>query len=219
MQGPSRIGDDNRFVALVSVGGPSQDKKGSAGRLEIGSGNVVHEHCTINRATAAGGVTKVGSGNWIMAGCHVAHECVVGDDTVLANNVMLGGHVKISDGAVVGGGTGVHQHNRVGELAMVGFLSRLDQDVPPFAKFSAVGGTRLIGINKVGLQRAGHGDKVASVRDAMRILYHQGLSLDEACRFIAELARKEPFLAPFADFISHPTRNGLARPRPAGGRG
>src|SRR5882724_2000310 len=135
IEGRTRIGAQNRIFGFSSLGGPPQDKKyaGEATALEIGDRNTIREYCTFSCGTVQDtGATRVGSDNWIMAYVHIAHDCVIGDHTVLANTVQLAGHVTIGDWAVVGRMTGVHQFVRIGAHSMCGGGSALLQDVPPY---------------------------------------------------------------------------------------
>ncbi len=135
IEGHTRIGEDNRIFQFSSLGAAPQDKKyaGEPTRLEIGHRNTIREFCTFNVGTVQDrGVTTIGDDNWIMAYVHIAHDCVVGNQTILANNATLAGHVQVGDQAIIGGLTGVHQFSRIGAHVMAGFASRISQDVPPF---------------------------------------------------------------------------------------
>ena len=124
----------NRIFQFNSIGAVPQDKKyaGEPTELVIGDGNTIREYCTLNRGTAQDkGVTRIGSDNWIMAYCHVAHDCIVGDHTVFANHATLAGHVEIGDWTILGGFVGVHQFVKVGAHVMAGIASVVTQDVPP----------------------------------------------------------------------------------------
>lgn len=214
VQGPTVIGAGNDFHGQASIGGMSQAKVGtSAGRLAIGDNNTVREHVTISRASAAGASTRIGSGNWLMACCHVGHDCTIGDDTVIANATLLGGEVQVGDGAILGGGASVHQHCRIGTLAIIGGGTVVRHDVPPFANHAVAGERCIVDINRIGLQRAGHASMVDSVKRAYRLLYGKGLGIAEATRAVQELAVTEPFLAPLAEFLDGRSKFGLVRPR------
>ena len=135
IEGPTTIGRDNRIFSHAALGGAPQDMKyrGEPTQLVIGDRNTIREFCTLNRGTAQDtGVTRIGDDNWIMAYVHIAHDCPVGNQTILANNATLGGHVHLGDWVFVGGLTGVHQFVKVGAHAMAGFASAVTQDVPPF---------------------------------------------------------------------------------------
>ena len=135
IEGHTTIGEDNRIFQFASLGAAPQDKKygGEDTRLVIGHRNTIREFCTFNLGTAQDkGVTTIGDDNWIMAYVHIAHDCVVGNRTILANNATLAGHVQVADQAIIGGLTGIHQFVKVGAHVMAGFASHISQDVPPF---------------------------------------------------------------------------------------
>ena len=158
MDGPLRVGPSNRFFPYSSIGMISQDKKFRGERTEtvIGSGNTFREFVTVHRGTAGGGgLTRIGDDNWIMAYAHIAHDCIVGSHTVLANGATLAGHVLIEDHATVGAFSGIHQFCRVGRHAIVGGYSVVTQDVLPFSKTVSERETRVFGVNTVGLERHG----------------------------------------------------------------
>jgi UDP-N-acetylglucosamine acyltransferase len=178
--GWTSIGAGCRIFPHAAVGGEPQDKKfkrGDRTRLLIGENNIIREFVTVNCGTIdGGGVTRVGKSNLLMAYAHVAHDCQVGDDCVLANAATLGGHAIVEDRAVIGGLTGVHQFCRIGAMAMVGGCSRVIQDVPPYAL--CVGGPALIyNLNVIGLKRAGMvASHMKHLKEAFRILVHSGLA-------------------------------------------
>ncbi len=191
IEGRTTIGAGNHIFQFASVGAPPQDKKyaGEPTELVIGERNTIREFCTINTGTAQDrGVTSVGDDNWIMAYVHIAHDCRVGNGTVLANNATLAGHVQVDDFAIIGGLTGIHQFTRVGAYVMAGFASHISQDVPPFMM---VDGNPLAvrGLNLEGLRRRGFSaGRVAAIKQMHRLLYRQGLTLAAARAAIAELA-------------------------------
>lgn len=217
IEGRTRIGRENRIFQFCSIGAVPQDKKygGEPTALEIGDRNTIREFCTFNLGTAQdSAVTRVGSDNWIMAYVHIAHDAQVGDQTVLANNATLAGHVHVGDWVIVGGLTGVHQFVKIGAHAMVGFASAVSQDVPPFMM---VDGNPLAvrGFNVEGLRRRGFTPaRIAAVKQMHRLLYREGLTLDDARARIAALgvaspearAEVEAMLAFLAD-----ARRGIAR--------
>lgn len=191
IEGPTRIGRDNRIFAHAALGGAPQDMKyrGEPTRLEIGDRNTIREFCTFSRGTVQdGGVTRVGDDNWVMAYVHIAHDCRVGNRTILANAATLAGHVHIDDWVFLGGLTGVHQFCRIGAHAMTAFQSHVAQDVPPFM---TVAGNPLAvhGCNVEGLRRRGFTSaRIARVRQMHRLLYRDGLTLEQARAAIAALA-------------------------------
>jgi UDP-N-acetylglucosamine acyltransferase len=217
IEGHTTIGRDNRIFQFCSIGGEPQDKKyaGEPTRLEVGDRNTIRECCTFNVGTAQDdGVTRVGSDNWIMAYVHIAHDCQVGNQTILANNATLGGHVHLGDWVILGGLTGVHQFVKIGAHAMAGFASAVTQDVPPFM---LVDGNPLAvrGFNVEGLRRRGFGpERIASVKQMHRVLYRSGKTLEQARGEIEAIASSTPDahadVALMLDFLARSTR-GIAR--------
>ena len=195
IEGHTTIGPDNRIFQFASLGGAPQDKKyaGEPTRLQVGARNTIREFCTLNVGTAQDrGVTTIGDDNWIMAYVHVAHDCVVGDQTILANNATLAGHVQVGDYAIIGGLTGIHQFTHVGAHVMAGFASHISQDVPPFMM---VDGNPLAvrGLNLEGLRRRGFSPaRLAAIKQMHRLLYRQGLTLEAARSAIADLPALHP---------------------------
>jgi UDP-N-acetylglucosamine acyltransferase len=195
IDGRTTIGRDNRIFQFNSIGAIPQDKKyaGEPTELFIGDRNTIREFCTFNLGVpGAGGVTRVGHDNWIMAYTHIAHDCIVDNHTTLANNTTLAGHVHLADWVTVGGLTGIHQFVSVGAHAMVGFASAVSQDVPPFM---LVDGNPLAvrGFNVVGLRRRGFTpERIAAVKQMHKLLYRQGLTLEQARGGIEALAQDTP---------------------------
>lgn len=195
IEGHTTIGPDNHIFQFASLGAAPQDKKyaGEATRLEIGARNTIREFCTLNLGTAQDrGVTTIGDDNWIMAYVHVAHDCVVGHQTILANNATLAGHVQVGDYAIIGGLTGIHQFTHVGAHVMAGFASHISQDVPPFMM---VDGNPLAvrGLNLEGLRRRGFSpERITAIKQMHRLLYRQGLTLEAARSAIAGLPAVHP---------------------------
>ena len=217
IEGRTTIGRDNTIFQFNAIGAVPQDKKyaGEPSELVIGSGNTIREFCTINLGVqAAGGVTRIGNQNWIMAYCHIAHDCQVDDHTTLANNTTLGGHVHLADWVTIGGLTGIHQFVKVGAHAMVGFATAVSQDVPPFM---LVDGNPMAvrGINSVGLRRRDFSAaRLGRVKQMHRLLYRQGKTLEEARQAIADLAGDVPEAVPdvtlMNEFLAGASR-GIAR--------
>lgn len=211
--GRTRIGRGNRIFQFASVGEIPQDRKygGEATATEIGDGNVIREFVTIHAGTALDrGTTTIGDGNWLLAYSHIAHDCVIGNETTFSNNAQLAGHVIIADHAVLGGFVGVHQFCRIGAHAMVAAGSIVLQDVPPFVTASGYP-ARPHGTNSEGLRRHGFaaGDIVA-IRRAYKTLYRKNLPFDEARATIAAEAGKAPVLAVLAEFLET-SRRGIIR--------
>ncbi|MFQ5660618.1 MAG: acyl-ACP--UDP-N-acetylglucosamine O-acyltransferase [Gammaproteobacteria bacterium] len=214
IKGPTRIGRGNRIFQFCSIGDDPQDKKyqeEQESALEIGDGNTIREFCSINRGTGpGGGVTRIGDENWIMAYVHIAHDCIVGGHTVFANNATLAGHVVIDDYAILGGFTGVHQFCRIGSYSLTAISSVVVKDVPPFLIVS--GNTaRPNGLNREGLKRHGFSrDVVGKLRKAYKIIYRDGLNLNDALDGLEPLARDSSEVAGFINFIRESSR-GIVR--------
>lgn len=189
IEGPTTIGKDNKIFQFASVGAEPQDKKykGEPTTLTIGDRNVIRESCTINRGTSQDiGTTTIGDDNWIMAYVHIAHDCVVGNNTIFANNATLAGHVTIHDYAILGGFTLVHQFCHVGEYSFTGMGTALAKDLPPYVMaFGAPGIPR--GINSEGLKRQGFTDEERKqIKNAYKDLYRKKLSLEEAVEILSK---------------------------------
>ncbi len=213
VDGRTVIGARNTFAPFASIGGAPQDKKyaGEPTRLEIGDDNTIREYCTINTGTTQdGSLTKVGSNNWIMAYVHIAHDCVLGDHAIMANNAQLAGHVTVGDWAILGGMSGVHQFCRVGAHAFVGAGAIVTQDVIPYGM---IGGTPLstIGINSEGLRRRGFSvEGIAAIKAAYKTIFRDGLTLVEAIEKITPLTAHHNELKIMLDFMTMKGR-GLLR--------
>lgn len=183
IDGDTKIGRDNTFFQFSSIGAAPQDKKygGEPTRLEIGDRNLIREFCTFNRGTMQDhGVTRIGSDNWLLAYVHVAHDCQVGNHCIFSNNVQLAGHVHVGNWVVMGGMSGVHQFCKIGDHAMVGMNTSLTQDVPPFVLLNGNPATAH-GINIEGLKRRGYTrEQINAIRQAYKLIYKSGLTLDEA---------------------------------------
>ncbi len=207
--GHTRIGADNVIHSHCSLGDTPQDKKyrGQPTRLEIGDRNLIREFCTFNRGTEEDlGYTRLGSDNWVMAYVHLAHDCVVGDHTVLANHATLAGHVRIGDWVTLGGFVGVHQFVQVGAHSFCGIAAVITQDIPPHI---LVAGNPAAprGVNSEGLKRRGFTpEAIAGIKQAYRLLYRQGLSFEEAQQQIVALAATVPELQATVAFLAGSTR-------------
>lgn len=189
IEGPCRMGEDNEIYQFASVGAAPQDKKyaGEPTELIIGDRNVVRESVTINRGTIQDiGKTVIGDDNWIMAYVHIAHDCIVGNNTIFANNATLAGHVHIHDYAILGGFTLVHQFCHVGKYAFTGMGTSLGKDLPPY--ITAHGAPALPrGINNEGLKRNGFDvESISRVKQCYRMLYRQDLLFQQALLKIDE---------------------------------
>ncbi len=190
IEGPSTIGSGNTFHPFGRIGGSPQDKKyaGEDTRLVVGNDNMFREYVTLNRGTVQDrGETTLGDDNWIMAYVHVAHDCIVGSHTILANTTNLAGHVQIGDWVILGGYTGVHQFCKVGAHAMTGVGSVVLHDLPPYVMASG-DSANAHGLNSEGLKRRGFGkERISLLRKAYKLLYRSGLSFEEARTAIAAL--------------------------------
>lgn len=210
VEGPTTIGADNRIYPFASIGLAPQDKKyaGEATRLVIGDGNTIREYCTLNRGTVQDRrETTVGSDNWIMAYVHIAHDCVIGNHTILANNVTLGGHVHIDDWSILGGFSKVHQFCRLGGHCFIQMDAGVTKDVPPYV-IAAGMPAKPRGINSEGLKRRNFSaEDIRVITDAYRLLYRSDLLLAEARSELIERATSVPVLAPFADFLEASERS------------
>jgi UDP-N-acetylglucosamine acyltransferase len=195
LQGHTQIGRNNRIHPFCSIGGPPQDKKyaGEPTRLEIGDGNTIREYTTINTGTVQDtGITRVGSNNWLMAYVHIAHDCVVGDNTIFANNAQLAGHVAIGDWVILGGMTGVHQFVKIGAHAMTAGGTILVQDIPPYV-MGAGHPAAARGMNVEGLRRRGFSaETITALRRAYKTVYRDGLSLTQALEQLEAQIAEQP---------------------------
>jgi len=210
VQGPTRIGADNTIFQFASVGSAPQDKKykGEPTRLEVGDRNVIRECVTLNRGTTKDqGVTRIGSDNLFMAYAHVAHDCQVGSQCVLANNATLGGHVQLGDWVIMGGLSAIHQFCKVGAHAFIANNAAVTRDVPPYVM--AVGQPAgAHSVNAEGLKRRGFTpEQIRNIRNAFRLLYRSGLKLADATAQLEALAREQPELKPIVEFLPTSTRS------------
>lgn len=208
--GPTHIGRDNRIFPFSVIGAECQDKKyaGEPTRLEIGDRNVIREYCSLHRGTVQdGGVTRVGSDNWIMSYVHVAHDCRVGDNTIFANAASLAGHVTVENNVILGGFTLVHQFCRVGTYSFTAMGSVINRDVPPYVM---VGGpvSAPRGINIEGLRRRGFSaDRIRVIKKAYKVIYKSGLKLDEAREELTSMAEEHDDVRPLVEFLSKSQRS------------
>lgn len=178
----TKIGARNRIFEHAVLGGEPQDLKfkGEPSYLEIGDDNVVREFCTLHRANGEGETTRIGSRNFFMVGVHIAHNCVIGDDNILANEVALAGHITLEDHVFISNNVGAHQFVRMGRYAMVGGKSKIVQDVLPF--FITDGNpSRLRGVNSVGLRRGGFSEEERrALKDAYKLLFRSTMPIQDA---------------------------------------
>lgn len=210
IQGPCKIGKNNRFFPFSSIGDEPQDKKfhNEHTFLEIGDDNTFRENVTINRGTEdAGGITKIGSRNWIMAYVHIAHDCILGDDIIMANAASLAGHVTLENHAILGGFSLIHQFCRVGAHAFTSMGSVVNRDVPPYVTASGhMAEPR--GINSEGLKRRDFTpEQISNIKKAYRILYKSELRLQEALEQLGLLAESDSAIKPMISFIETSERS------------
>ncbi|MDB5795225.1 MAG: UDP-N-acetylglucosamine acyltransferase [Noviherbaspirillum sp.] len=217
IQGHTTIGCDNTFYQFSSIGAEPQDKKyaGEPTRLEIGDRNLIREFCTFNLGTAQdAGVTRLGNDNWILAYVHLAHDCQVGNNTIFSNNAALAGHVQVGDWVILSGFAAVHQFCKIGAHAFVGMNTSLTQDVPPFVLLSgnpaAPHGINIEGLKRRGFTRA----QIADIRNAYKLIYKSGLTLEEAKTALVKAELETPesaiHLRAMREFLDGSTR-GIVR--------
>jgi UDP-N-acetylglucosamine acyltransferase len=210
INGPTRMGSQNRIFQFASIGDAPQDKKymGEPTRLEIGDRNVFRESCTINRGTTKDkGVTSIGSDNLFMAYSHVAHDCVLGSNIVFANCATLGGHVEIGDWVIVGGMAGIHQFCKVGAHAFIAGGAVVTRDVPPYVMVAG-NPSEPNSVNSEGLKRRGFTpEQVRNVRNAFKVLYRSDLLLVDAVAKLSEAGRTQPEVQTLVEFIGRSERS------------
>lgn len=209
LQGPMTIGKNNKIFQYASLGAAPQDKKyaGEPTTLEIGDNNTIREFCTFNRGTAQDkGVTKIGDDNWVMAYVHIAHDCQIGNHTILANNSSLAGHVDMHDYAILGGFTLIHQFCKVGAHVITAVGSVIFKDIPPYVTAAGYD-AKPHGINSEGLKRRGFSpEALTQIKRAYKVLYRNGLSLEEAKQEILTMQASCPELKILSEFLGITTR-------------
>jgi UDP-N-acetylglucosamine acyltransferase len=214
LRGPMKIGRNNRIFQFASLGEISQDKTAKDDdptSVEIGDGNTIREYVTIQRGTLKdSGVTKVGDDNWIMNNVHIAHDCVVGSHTILANAVTFAGHVTIEDWVILGGFCAVHQHCRVGAHSFGAGAAIILRDVPPFIMAEGHP-ARARGINSEGLRRRGFApEEIDAIKDAYKLIYVSKKLMPEVKAGLAEMAKTSPHVGKMLEFIES-SKRALAR--------
>jgi UDP-N-acetylglucosamine acyltransferase len=209
IKGPTRIGKDNRIYQFSSIGEDPQDRKYAAEvtRLEIGDRNTIREFVTMHRGTKQDrGVTQIGHDNLFMAYTHVAHDCLIGNQVIMANGASLAGHVRLNSHAILGGFTLVHQFTQIGQYSFSAMGSAITQDIPPFVM---VGGrpTRPHGINSVGMERNGiAAEDIRLIRKAYKMIYKMNLRMEEAIERMEDLAGDSKELSEMVSFLRNVTR-------------
>ncbi|MBV9506384.1 MAG: acyl-ACP--UDP-N-acetylglucosamine O-acyltransferase [Acidobacteriia bacterium] len=205
------LGEGNEISAGTVLGTDPLDKNfgGARSYLNIGNGNKIREHYTISRGTAPESATEIGNGNYIMTSGHIAHNCKIGNDAVIASCALLAGYVEVEDQAFISGGVVVHQYSKIGRLAMIGGNTRINSDVPPFFLYAGYN-VQAKGLNVVGLKRAGYrASELSLLKRAYQILYRSGLKLDEALTKI-ETELTSPETLHLVDFVRRSER-GICR--------
>ncbi len=205
----TRIGENCQIFNGVVMGTVPQDLKfgGEESELSIGDRTVIREFCTLNRGTRHGHLhTKVGSDCMLMAYAHIAHDCYLGDNVILANSVNLAGHVSIGDWAAVGGVTGIHQFVKIGIHAFVGGMARVSQDIPPYIR-AAKEPIRYFGPNSIGLRRRGFSSsQVQAIKKAYQILFRSGLNVKQGVEAIKDRLEITPEIEVILNFIQSSKR-------------
>lgn len=209
LKGPTTIGKNNQIFQFSSLGEQPQDKKyrDEPTALEIGDNNTIREFCTFNRGTVQDkGVTKIGNDNWIMAYVHIAHDCQVGNNTILANNSSLAGHVDIHDYAILGGFTLVHQFCKIGAHVITAVNTVVFKDIPPYVTAAGYD-AKPHGINAEGLKRRGFSpDTILQIKRAYKTLYRNNLTLEEAKLELADMQKNCNEISLLTDFLNVSTR-------------
>ncbi len=213
IEGHTSLGLECKISPFALIGGPPQDLsyQGEPTRVDIGARVRIREYVTIHRGTVRGrSATVVGDDCYLMAYCHVAHDCILGHGVIMANSAHLGGHIELGDRAILGGLVAVHQFVRVGEHALVGGVSGVAKDVPPFTLAS---GARIYvyGLNEVGLRRSGFSrDTILSLKRAFKIAFRSSLTIRQAVGRIRQDIGHVPEVLKFADFLAS-SKRGVAR--------
>lgn len=210
IEGHVTIGVRNFIGHGAIIGGAPQDLSFSTERktrVEIGSDNVIREYCTIHRGTADGSATKIGDKNFLMAGAHVGHNCEIGCNVIIANNCLLGGYVRVDDGAFLGGGCVFHQFMHVGRLVIAQGGSAFSKDIPPF--LIAAERNCVFGVNVIGLRRTGvSAQDRDEIKTAFKLLYLSGLNVSQALEKAASMQFR-PLAREFFDFVAGAKQRGI----------
>ena len=199
------IRDSNDIFQFTSIGEQPQDMKykGEDTELIIGDNNTIRESCTFSRGSVqGGGVTRIGNNNWIMACVHIAHDCILGDNIIMANNASLAGHVTVGDHAILSGYSLIHQFCSVGEHSFTSYASHVNQSIPPYVTVAGEK-AKVKGINSEGLRRRGFSaEQINQVRRAYKALYRESLPLKEATARITEMAAEHPEIELLVKFLN-----------------
>jgi UDP-N-acetylglucosamine acyltransferase len=210
IEGRVEIGTGNFIGHGAIIGAPPQDVSFSPERktkVEIGNNNVIREHCTIHRGTAEGSSTRIGDGNFLMAGAHIGHNCEIGNNVIIANSCLLAGFVQVDDSVFLGGGSTFHQFMHIGRLVMVQGSSAFGKDLPPFV--IAAERNSVFGVNVVGLRRAGFNAKDRDeIKAAFKLVYQSGLNIAQALEKAATMKFGVPGRE-FLDFVANAKKRGI----------
>ena len=210
IDGHTRLGRSNRVFPYASIGLPPQDLKyqGEPTRVEIGDGNAIREFVTIHRGTSEGeGITRIGSNNLLMAYVHVAHDCQLGNNIIMANGASLAGHVTIQDYATVGAFTMIHQFCRIGAYSFLGSATLVNQDILPYSKTSAPRPVEVYGANRLGLERRGLSkDDLNDLEGAFRLLTRSKLNTTQALEAIEAKGFQYVHVKTLVEFIKSSER-------------
>jgi len=214
IKGHTKIGKYNKIYQFSSIGEDPQDKKYSGKEvwLVIGDHNIIREFCTLNRGTeSGGGITKIGHHNLLMAYVHIAHDCIVGNHVILANNASLAGHVQVDDYAILGGLSGTHQFCRIGKYSFAAGGSMIAKDVPPFVKVSGYY-AKPFGLNTLGLQRHGFSaERISDIKQMYKILYRNNLTLKESIEEIQKQFADNEDAKLFLEIVAAESDRGIVR--------
>tara|TARA_R110000868_G_scaffold84822_6_gene238975 strand:- start:51555 stop:52343 length:789 start_codon:yes stop_codon:yes gene_type:complete len=214
INGESKFGKNNKFFQFCSVGEQPQDFSyaGEPTRLEVGDNNIFREFTTIQRGTVKDkGLTKIGNDNYFMNYVHIAHDCIIHNNTIFANSCALAGHVEVFDYAMVGALCAVHQFCRIGSYSFLARVAQVPKDVPPYLLVTGPG-MELHGLNAVGLKRRGFSrESITILRKVFKLFYREGLSLKDATAEIEKLIPEDDAVKLFYDFITAEHSRGIAR--------
>jgi len=214
IEGPTKVGRDNKIFSFNAIGGDPQDKKynNELTSLEIGDKNTIREYCTINRGTSQDkSKTSIGNNNWIMAYVHIAHDCVIGNNVIFANNATLAGHVEVGDWAIFGGFTGAHQFTKIGAHSFIGMNTLTTKDVPAYIMAEGQP-IRPRGVNIEGLKRRDFtSGQIKNIKNAYRILYRKDLKLSSSIIEIEILSKDQPELKILLDSLQLSSERGIIR--------
>jgi UDP-N-acetylglucosamine acyltransferase len=213
----TKIGKNNIIGPYAVIGTPPQhvEYKGEETWVEIGDGNIIREFATIHRGTAKDqGLTRIGNNCMLMSYVHIAHDCFVEDNVIMANGATLGGHVRVGKRVVMGGFSAVHQFCRIGAYAFIGAMSGVDKDVPPFVKVFGIP-AKIQGLNLVGLRRAGFTkEDIRKLSQALGIFLDGPATLKEVIVELKDVFGDDPLIAELITFLENPSRQGIMRRKP-----